>query len=408
MYTIESFPLLETNEASSDVPFSCEGIVKPIGPALLHAPYTNLPCVYFHSITEVLRGSGKSRRWVITENNIGYIPFFVSDKRGNLKVDLTNIDSDLSSYNVRVAHSTIPDPDHSEIDCDAVLKHSGVMRDKFLGFIPASPNQRRSEFILSPDTRVFIHGYVSKRDNELVLHEHPDHPLIISKKTKDQYIEEFYKGRNLVFVLHLLLSIGFTISLLSLNYFAIFSPTIIITILGIGNLLLGGSIIFTMYNRIMTLKQRAHAAYSNIDIELKRRTDLIPQLEELVKKYTAYEKNMFQAIADLRVHIVLQNELPTVSQSNMSHLFGILEQYPELKAVENYKQLINALVDTEERIVYSRSFYNRNVRKLNTLIAQFPFILISILFNIERMDFLTLTHDETLPGALHSKITTAP
>lgn len=395
IHDIEALPLLETDEAVGGIPFSCEGIISADEDKILYSPYTNLPCVYYHSIKEEYRREGKNKRWVVVENQVNFIPFYIADKRGKLKVDLTNMDNDFSGYQLGGKYEMVYDPKFSEVDCDAVMKHQAYDENKtVLGFVSLSTTLRRNEFILAPNTRVFVYGYVSKFASGLILREHPLHPLLISKKTKDMYIEEFYKGKNLVFFIHVLLSIGFTVSLLSLNYFMLLDSNLLIIILFFGNLCISGSIVFTMYNRIFTLRERTLCALSSIDIELKRRADLIPQIVELVKGYSGYEKEIFQIIAFLRSRILYQKDLLDAKKPDFSPLFAIIENYPEIKASDNYQQLVKTLVDTEERIAYSRTFYNRNVRKLNTLIDQFPFIIISIIFNIKKMDFITIIPDK--------------
>jgi LemA protein len=394
IFNIESLPLLETNEAVDGVPFSCEGKVTQ-GENILYSPYTNTACVYYHSIKEEYIQSGRRSRWIIVENICGYAPFYITDSRGKLKVDPTNLDNDFSGFKIDFRNRHIPDPENSEIDCFPVLKHQDYGENStFLGIIPTSRKFRRSEYILMPDTKIFAYGYISKRSDELVLHEYPKFPLIISMKTKDSYIEEFYKGRNLVFLVHLMLSVGFTISLLSINYFLNLYPIILYSILLTGNLVINISIIFTMYNRIMTLKQRSQVALSDIDIELKRRSDLIPQIVELVKSYSKYENELQSIIVAMRVHVDFQKELILGEKTDFSQLLTIIENYPNVKASGNFQLLMRNLIDTEERIAYSRAFYNRNVRKLNTLIKQFPFIIISLFLNIEEMNFITITSEE--------------
>jgi LemA protein len=394
IFNIESLPLLETNEAVDGVPFSCEGKVTQ-GENILYSPYTNTACVYYHSITEKYVQSGRRSRWIIVENICGYTPFFITDSRGKLKVDPTNLDNDFSGFKIDFRNRRIPDPENSEIDCIPILKHQAFGENNtFLGFIPVVSNLRRSEYVLIPYMQVFAYGYISKRNDELVLHEYPKFPLIISMKTKEAYIEEFYKGRNLVFLVHVLLTVGFTISLLSINYFLNLYPIILYSILLAGNLVINISIIFTMYNRIMTLKQRAQVALSDIDIELKRRVDLIPQIVALVKNYSKYEKETLGIIAEMRVRLDFQKELIFGEKADFSPLYAIIENYPDLKASGNFQLLMRSLIDTEERIAYSRAFYNRNVRKLNTLIKQFPFIIISLLLNIREMNFISITSDE--------------
>lgn len=394
IHNIEAQPLLKTDEAVSGLPFSCEGITEPVNGYVLKSPYTGTECLYYHSIKEENKQNGKRSEWVIVENFVNCTPFYITDERGKLKVDLTNMDNDFSGFTMGkdIKNDVIPDPKLSEIDCSCIMKYENFdEEDDRYGFIPVIKTLRRSEYILLPKTRVFAYGYVTKQTDGMVLREHPDYPLLISQKTKDRYIEEFYKGHNLVFLVHFLAALGFTLIILSVNYFLHLSPDILILILLIGNFCIGGSIVFTMYNRLIILKERAECALSTIDVELKRRSDLIPQVTELVKKYSAYEKDINLIIASLRSRISYQKLYPDSDRTDFSSFLAIFENYPDLKASDNFRKLMNTLVDTEDRITYSRTFYNRNVRKLNTLITQFPFIILSKLFNIPPMEFITIT-----------------
>ncbi|GEM_PF-94494 len=403
IFNLETLPLLETNEAASDIPFSSEATVLLDKQTVLRSPYLGLACVYYHSITEKQVGRGKNKKWVVTENLVNLTPFYIFDDRGKLKIDPKNLDSDFSGYKIDFADRTIPDPENSEIDCtQAMVRHVVGTSTKVLGITFTSSNLRRSEYILPPLTKVFVSGFLSKKNDELVLHEHPKFPLIISQKTKAAYIEEFYKGKNLVFLVHALVAIGFTITILSVNYFLNIQHVIIFYILYIGNCFIIFSILFTIYNRLTTLTQRAHFALSDIDIELKRRSEILPKIVELVKAYSTHEHELQQFISEMRVHKIFLDTLPAGMKIYTSPLTALVENYPTIKAGENFKNFMLSLVDTEERIVYARAFYNRNVRKLNTLIRQFPFIIIAYFFSMKEMPYVTITPEDA--AAPHIKI----
>ena len=150
-----------------------------------------------------------------------------------------------------------------------------------------------------------------------------------------------------------------------------------------------GSIVFTIYNRIITLRERARTALRNIDIELKRRKEIIPTIVHLVEEYSKHEKNIHNVIAQMRVRIAYEDTPPTGRKDDLSPLLAVIERYPKLQASENYQKLMYSLTDAEERIAYSRAFYNRNVRKLNTLVSQFPFNIIAYMFQIKQMAFIS-------------------
>jgi LemA protein len=397
IFDIETQPLLETNEAVDGVPFSVEGKVLQDQDKLLKSPYTGLPCVYYHSITERRVGSGKNRRWEIIENLVDFLPFYISDSRGKIRVDPTNLDADFSGYKITARNRSVPDPENSEIDCLPILKNMHLSEGTDFMGIPVTGELRRNEYILPPDVPVFAYGFVTKDDIGLTLREYPNHPLIISQKTKVAYVDEFYKGRDLVFLVHFLMALGFSIVVLSVNYFLHLDPVIHIVVLVAGNSVLFISILFTVYNRLITLRQRAEFAFNDIDIELKRRAELIPKIVDLVKVYSAYESELQGFIARMRVHTELLKALPEGKKVDIAPLTAIIEKYPDLKANENFTVLMTSLVDTEERIAYARAFYNRNVRKLNTLVLQFPFIVIAYLFDISEMEYLSIVSDQSAP-----------
>jgi len=263
----------------------------------------------------------------------------------------------------------------------------------FFGFLSAT-KYRRSEFVLRPGTVVFVCGVVSKKNGESILHENETYPLVISKKNRDQYVEEFYKGGNLVYLSHFLMLIGYTVALFSANYFLRLKSPAFSALLFLGNSILAGSTVFSLYNRIITLKHRALNAESNIGIDLKRRTDLIPNLLEVVKRYSKYEKEIQQIAVEARAEILFSKDAPKETKPIISSLAAIIENYPDLKASEQFLALMKTLIDTEDRIAYSREFYNRSVRKYNTIIGQFPFLIASLPLGMKEMDFISIGRGE--------------
>lgn len=386
----ESLPLLDSNEAVDGLPFSGELFIDKNEDRIVYSPYTQKPCVYYHSITEHYVKSGKSGRWVIDENLVHGVPFYVSDAYGKVKIEPANLDSDLSGYDLDNKNPKVPDPDGSEFDCVPVLvRHpvkTGTLSDMLF-----SPRKRRSEYILCTDIPVFVTGFVHKIGNETVLREHPEYPLIISRKTKDLYVEEYYKGRNLVYAVFAFLSVGFSAITIALGYLLKISTSQMLTALTVIQGLLGIWLLATIYNRMMTLRYRAEFALNNIDIELKRRSELIPKLVVVVKSFSKYEKEIQEWEVKNRMRAVFSSSADVLPQNKIPTLSAIVEQYPDLKASENFRMLVKSLVDTEERIAYARTFYNRNVRKLNNLIGQFPFNIVSIACSIEPKQFLSLT-----------------
>jgi LemA protein len=133
------------------------------------------------------------------------------------------------------------------------------------------------------------------------------------------------------------------------------------------------------YNRLVGLAQLVDNAWSNVDTELKRRYDLIPNLVETVKGYASHEQNVLERVVQARQQAVKSTGSPEHQAADENELvkalqgiFVLAEGYPQLKANENFLELQRELANTENRIQAARRFYNGNVKDLNTIIAQFP------------------------------------
>lgn len=151
------------------------------------------------------------------------------------------------------------------------------------------------------------------------------------------------------------------------------------------------------YNRFVTLRNRAQEAWADIDVQLKRRYDLIPNLVNTVKGYATHESTAFEKVTEARAramttgganpeHAQAENMLTGALKS----VFAIAEAYPDLKANTNFMELQRELSDTENKIQAARRFYNSNVRDLNTGIQTFPGNIISGMFSFKVMDYFDL------------------
>ncbi len=154
------------------------------------------------------------------------------------------------------------------------------------------------------------------------------------------------------------------------------------------------------YNRLITLKNRAKEAWSDIDVQLKRRHDLIPNLVETVKGYAAHEREIFEKVTQARAAAMNANglkekgEAENMLSSTLKSLFAVAENYPDLKASTNFLELQRDLRDTEDKIQAARRFYNGNVRDLNIQIETFPANMVANLFNFGKMDFFQVEEGE--------------
>lgn len=150
------------------------------------------------------------------------------------------------------------------------------------------------------------------------------------------------------------------------------------------------------FNGFITLRTRAQEAWADIDVQLKRRYDLIPNLVNTVKGYATHESATFEKITEARTKAMQagtpaeKGEAENMLSGTLKTLFAVSEAYPELKANTNFLQLQGELSDTENKIQAARRFYNGNVRDLNTGIAMFPGNIIAGMFNFKPMDFFQL------------------
>ena len=149
-----------------------------------------------------------------------------------------------------------------------------------------------------------------------------------------------------------------------------------------------------MYNGLVRLRNLVQEAWRQIDVELNRRHDLIPNLVESVKGYAAHERGVFDEVARARAAAAAPGSGPAeqAAQENqltqaLGRLFAVAEAYPVLRASENFQQLQAELTNTEDRIAAGRRFYNANVRELNTKVESFPSNLIAGMFNFSRAEY---------------------
>jgi len=161
-----------------------------------------------------------------------------------------------------------------------------------------------------------------------------------------------------------------------------------------------------LYNRLVILRNRVREAWADIDVQLKRRYDLIPNLIETVKGYAAHERGVLEKVTEARSRAISAEkegdphkvaEAENFLSQTLKSLFAVVENYPDLKASNNFLELQRELRDTEDKIMYARRFYNANVRDFNIAIESFPTNLIASLFGFKKMDLFeieTLTEKE--------------
>ena len=158
-----------------------------------------------------------------------------------------------------------------------------------------------------------------------------------------------------------------------------------------------GVFLIGMYNSLVQLRVRSESAWSDIDVQLKRRHDLIPNLVETVKGYAAHEKDTFENVAKFRSMAMqatgpvdkaaAENQLTGALKS----LFAVAENYPQLQASQEFTQLQNSLNEIEDAIQNARRYYNAVVRDLNTKVQTFPTNIVAGMFHVQQRQFFDIT-----------------
>jgi len=154
--------------------------------------------------------------------------------------------------------------------------------------------------------------------------------------------------------------------------------------------------IVAIFNRLVGLKNRTDEAWSDIDVQLKRRYDLIPNLIETVKGYAKHEKELFEKVTQARTEAMKSKGLTDKAKAEnqiteaLKSVFAVAENYPNLKANENFVELQKEVTDTEDKIQASRRFYNANVRDLNIAIESFPSNVVAGVFGYKKRELFEL------------------
>ncbi|MEK7534379.1 MAG: LemA family protein [Patescibacteria group bacterium] len=178
------------------------------------------------------------------------------------------------------------------------------------------------------------------------------------------------------------------------------SITLIVTI-GVVLLIIG--FIWSVYNSLATGKVRIKEAFSGIDVQLKRRVDLVPNLVEAVKGYAKHEKELIENVTRARTSLMQAGTPREKAQSDnmlsnaLKSLFAVSENYPNLKASANFLELQQELSDIEAKIAYARQFYNTNVRDYNTTLANFPSGAIGRSFGFKEQEFFEAEEEQRKP-----------
>ncbi len=165
--------------------------------------------------------------------------------------------------------------------------------------------------------------------------------------------------------------------------------------------------VIAVFNGFVVLKNRAKEAWADIDVQLKRRYDLIPNLVETVKGYATHEKELLERVTRARANAMSAQgakgkaEAENMLSDTLKSLFAVSENYPDLKASQNFLELQRELTDTEDKIQAARRFYNTNVRDLNIKVESIPDNIVANMFGFKQMDlFQTASEAERNPVAV--------
>lgn len=158
--------------------------------------------------------------------------------------------------------------------------------------------------------------------------------------------------------------------------------------------------IWGLYNGLITMATQIDEAWSQIDVQLKRRTDLIPNLVASVKGYAKHEKTVFENVTKARASMMKAESPEQKAKANdqlsgaLKSLFAVAESYPQLKANENFLQLQNEIGDTEDKVAYSRQFYNSTVMDYNVKVKVFPNVILAGAFGFKEKPFFKTDEEE--------------
>jgi len=161
-------------------------------------------------------------------------------------------------------------------------------------------------------------------------------------------------------------------------------------------------IVVALYNGLVRTRVRTEEAWSDITVQLKRRYDLIPNLVNAVKGYATHEKEVFEKVAETRANALSAQGVTQTAKAEgefekaLKSLFAVSENYPQLRATENFQDLQAQLTDTEDKIMASRRFYNGAARDLNIKISTLPSSLIAGMFGFKKRDFFEVDDTETV------------
>ncbi len=291
-------------------------------------------------------------------NTARTIPFYVRDDTGRIRIEIkTQKYERLDSNGTVIGIDELPDYTNSDIDA----------------FRYASSNeedQNSNNYFLPEGITVLVNGFVYEKEGERVISAHEQYPFVITTKNKGEYLQDYYYGEDFFLtsnylILISVLALCFAGAILLSTYLyliLIIAPILVLIVLG--------RMVYSAYNRMVEIQTRCTNAKMQIDIESKKRMELIPELEKIAKVHAKYEKGINMVIAQTRA-------LKLSNKNNTDTLLALVEKYPQIKSNSSFKYLFSSLVQIEDNIAYFRAFYNKTATKFNTLISLAPINLLA-------------------------------
>ena len=331
--------------------------------SLLKGPLSGLDCFYYHYVVQERRGSGKKAKWVTIIDEEHRRDFICKDAEGQTPVRM-------DSAEIHTKHK------HYE--------HTG--------------NRVYTEWNLRPDDQMYILGpaIVDDRTGDRLMFARDDSqfPLIVANLTEDQMMHR--KGRRGLGFLNLGLN-GFVLSgLAGFGATASYAPTDFLLAAFFAPIFLAICFIVLMYNDLQFVRHRVRRAWANIDVSLKKRADLIPNLESVVKQYLKHESELQEGIAEMRSKLSggggwdpgKADDMLAAETAVTGQLLAKVEAYPELKGNVVVQKLFKQIVTMENEIALMRQGYNDSVERHNTRIQRLPEVLLARLFGYEEAQLL--------------------
>jgi LemA protein len=168
-------------------------------------------------------------------------------------------------------------------------------------------------------------------------------------------------------------------------------------------------VVIFVYNSLVSTRVRVEEAWSDITVQLKRRLDLVPNLINTVKGYATHEKEVFERVTEARANTLNAQGVAQTAKAEgefeqaLKSLFAVSENYPQLRATENFQQLQAELTDTEDKIMASRRFYNGAARELNIKIDSFPSNIIAGMFGFKKREFFEVEDQAAVEKPVEAK-----